>query len=598
MSSAAKPSSQAAFARVLDESRRGLEGRSAGEALLRLLTISGRIPAASAFAGLLPWESAVVHAVLGRDDLAFEIGDAGNWTAHVVVSQSLVGKVSLYRADEEVLPPDEVVGSVEVPPELIERADELAAEEALLERRERDAIDAWLSVLERGGRIDSVVDEVSAQVDHVESVNVYVDRCRFCRSDIGNNILRNGRLASLRGRPVTSWAPEERLFVAGISVLLAAGKPILIEEFNGEQLSGRRLRAWLERRRAVYCARLREPARPDAGDCNLVEIATAVAALRRRLEPAGTIGLRRVNGLTMSKREATLPLTQLDPWPSVLPSPLVRLAAELDLDIDASRAYPATQALARVALREKAADPGSRLVESLIERIVVAAVLSGDADYGMSSGIHDLSELRPTAGGHAQPALALTKASFFCAVLPHPDLVERLERDRLFGILSLVAQRMQFNRWHFVVGNFKPQEIPRKRHWYHPPLMPDLAEWSDLHHPGHTSAAVRYTVRAPGPALWRPPLEVFGNAYRGFFDIRLVRMQGAPFRRRELAIACRHGLLIEALWRTAQEEVAAHGAPSPVVSGFGRDYYEHQEWLGAVLGDHCCVSPARPEPVA
>src|SRR5207302_84405 len=112
---------------------------------------------------------------------------------------------------------------------------------------------------------------------------------------------------------------------------------------------------------------------------------------------------------------------------------------------------------------------------------------------------------------------------FFCCVLPNPRLLTQLTSDALSKMLYRVAARMQFNRWHFLAGNFERASVPISRHYFYPPLVPDLTIWSDQRHAGHALAGVRYAVRVPGPPMDRQPLIVGGNSYRGFYDIRLVR---------------------------------------------------------------------------
>jgi hypothetical protein len=147
----------------------------------------------------------------------------------------------------------------------------------------------------------------------------------------------------------------------------------------------------------------------------------------------------------------------------------------------------------------------------------------------MSSSLRDLRRLRPHAEQCSSGVLELQKPDFFCVCIPHPALVEAVSESQLFDMLNSVALRMQFNRWHFIPGNFERDAVPGSRHFFYPPTMPDMAQLSEARHGGHTLAWVRYSVRAPGPQLWQPPLKIFGNDYRGCFDTRLVRMVEPPF---------------------------------------------------------------------
>jgi hypothetical protein len=112
--------------------------------------------------------------------------------------------------------------------------------------------------------------------------------------------------------------------------------------------------------------------------------------------------------------------------------------------------------------------------------------------------------------------------------------------------------------------------------------MPDIGEWCDMRHGGHTAASVRYTIRVPGPSLWLDPLRAYGNAFRGFFDIRLVRMLERPFTKRELRVAVRHCLLVDALWVELSRLVEETPFDGPVFTGFERAYYQEEGWRLAV----------------
>jgi hypothetical protein len=371
------------------------------------------------------------------------------------------------------------------------------------------------------------------------------------------------------------------MFVAGFDLLFATGRSIRIEEFNGQELSARRLREWLVRKLQLYSAAVGE--RAAGAQEPLPELARRVGALRARLEAGGAAGIRRVNGLTMRKQERVVRLDELLPEDDPQPAFLAASAAELGVDLDArASGREAVAALVRAALDRKRRDPAAEDLERLLERIVVSAVVEGEADYGMSSSVRAPARLAGTTGSRPAGILELTKPDFFCACLPHPELVDVLPQDVMFEVLSSVAARMQFNRWHFIPGNFEREEVPDKRHWFFPPLMPDIGEWCDMRHGGHTAASVRYTIRVPGPSLWLDPLRAYGNVFRGFFDIRLVRMLERPFTKRELRVAVRHCLLVDALWVELSRLVEETPFEGPVFTGFERTYYQEEGWRPAV----------------
>src|SRR5438874_991245 len=94
-----------AFAAVLEEARapESLYRAPAGEGILRLLTLAGRISFGEAIGSLVPWERALVELLFGREDVRLVTAeDAGCVGANVLVVHSEFGKLSLYRREEEL----------------------------------------------------------------------------------------------------------------------------------------------------------------------------------------------------------------------------------------------------------------------------------------------------------------------------------------------------------------------------------------------------------------------------------------------------------------------------------------------------------------
>lgn len=572
-----------AFGEVLSELRdtSALHGRPVGDVLSRLVTLGGRIPFTIAVDALTPWEAAVLLWLLGRDEPVLSApGELPDDASTIVVAQSAMGTVALRRSTEPDPEGEVALGAFVLAPDANEATEEIVDETAALEEYERSQLDEMLLEIEAQGALEAVVDDVIDHVDHVESVYIHVDGSVCARSDIGNTLLREGMLASLKAKPLARWEPAERLFVAAFHVLFAAGRSMRLEEFNGRVLTAARLRQWLIGRLFAYSAALREPVSAGAPSEPFLALAKRVAELRARLEQNGAFGFRRIFGLTLIKQERVRPLATFRHEPDELPPLVARLADEWDVELQpgATSPYEAMSKLAAFAVRTKAEAPERETTEILLERIVLANIIEGGGDYGMSSSVRDLRRLKPRDARPSSGALELQKPDFFCVCLPHPALVNAVEQSLLCEMLNAVALRMQFNRWHFIVGNFDRDDVPGSRHFFYPPGMPDMAQLSEARHGGHTLAWVRYSIRAPGPQLWRPPLSVYGNEYRGCFDTRLVRLTEPPFTRQEMATSSRHTTLMDAFWRTACRLVESGEVDTPIVTGFDRLYYEDEDW--------------------
>jgi hypothetical protein len=380
--------------------------------------------------------------------------------------------------------------------------------------------------------------------------------------------------------PLVDWSPQERLFVAAVHVLFRTGRSVRLEEFNGQHLSASRLRQWVWRKYCAYQAALGQKMQANWLSLPLYELAERVGQLATEVDTTDWVRIRRLNGLTMFKAEHLLPRGRLEVIPHELP-PLLHVFVTRLLQDEPTNSYTPEEVVAHATcylLEKYPLEQATELLTQFIERIVLSAVLEADADYGMSSSIRNPWRLQGLPGERAAGALSLAKHEFFCCVMPHPHFAQAVQKDMIFEALYSSAMRMEFNRWHFIAGNFPREEVPLKRHYYFPPLMPDITEWSDLRHSGHTAAGVRYTIRVPGPSLWTPPFLSFGHGYRGCYDIRLVRSQKPAFSNRELWIAIRHGALMSAFWRTIQEFVARTNHAVPLFTSFTRQYYLEEQW--------------------
>jgi hypothetical protein len=569
------PAPPATAAGVLLEARAGSGAdRPAYATLVSLLTVAGRVPYDDGLAALMPWERQVLHEVMGRDHVRLLAADDPG--CDVWVAYSPQGRLSLLAQDERrTVAGPELIGGLGLGPTPLERAAEAHDTWWAAEQPERDRLDQVLASWEADGSLRTRVGQVADWVERVETVLIYIGRQVFSRSDAGSSTLRReGILTSLADRPLAAWSSEERLFVAAAHVLFQSGRSVRFEEFNGQQLTALGLRGWLTDRWRRYAAATGKAIPADLNARPAESLAGQVAELAATVDESAWLRFRRISGVTFAKREVIACVPLQSRHHQVLPPTLAELAAD-ESAVRAGDAANAEQAIGD-AVRRLGTIPhgaGHDRLESLLAAIVAAAVRDLRADYGMSSGVRSLDRLRDTARGRLSQVLELSKPDFFCCALPHPDLILTRTRPEITRLLWLVAQRMQYNRWHFVPGNFDRSEVPADRHYFFPPTMPDIAEHSDLWHGGHVSASVRYSIRAPGAPLWRPALAVGGNSFRGGYDIRVVRTGGTPFTTDELWAAVRYSGLIDAFWR------ALAALPSrPVIAGFGKEWYEAGAW--------------------
>ena len=413
--------------------------------------------------------------------------------------------------------------------------------------------------LEDAGELAAALESVIDSVEHVESVCFYVGDSFFALIDRFVNLIdtKGGRgyLAHLRGKPLATWANVDVLIVAAFHALFISGRSVRFEEFNGSTLTARSL---LARLRALY-------AQYVAAGCESVEQEPGLFDLARLLRSQSQQGVgqrwlrfRRIYGLNFQKNEyisnslasSEDPLAYMHDFAAdyaALVSP--RLGPKLPECLFFTQLASACLALdaSGVASPRTKGSAAAGWTESLIEKIVASAVRATGSDYGMSSSLRDMGCLMKSDDTSLAAAIhALLPAHFYTCFVSRGFAA--METADASAIAISVQRRMMFNRWHFIPGNLERSLVLENRHWYYPPMVPDLAEHSDVHRAAHARAGVKYSIRSPGPDMSRPPLTILNHTYRGFYDIRVVRMDGAPYEFEELLRARRRTLWLEAVY--------------------------------------------------
>lgn len=552
--------------------------------LLRLLTLNGRLPYHLGAGSLTHRELAVLQHLLGRDSFVLTAPDDPEFArCTVVAAHSPQGKLTLHEPERGDGPrPEEIVCGLHLPGWLMEMVDEQCAAAEPLERHEQSQVDALLRAWADEGTLETRVRQVMDWVDRVETVLVYSGRRVFSKTDAGTNtLLRENVLAALCDRDPDDWAVEERLFVAAAQLLFRTGRAVRFEEFNGLQLTATALRTLLMRRCVNYGEALGATPDADLRARSLSELADLIADAVPKIDGSEWIRYRRINGITYVKIEYLDRFPVRGRSPEGMPPLLARLAAE-DYGIRAGvddDPLELIRDLTGRAARDTQECGDSTPLERIVECMVLSAVVETGSDYGMSSGLRKLARLFPAEGGTLMDSvLTLKKPDFFCCTLPSPAAADALPEERMTDVLWMAAQRMMYNRWHFVPGNFDRAEVPLSRHYFFPPLVPDVSEWGDVRHGGHAASSVRYSIRVPGAQMWREPFRLAGHDYRGCFDIRLVRMEDRPYERDDVRMASRYCALVDGFWRALAEHVERRGGADVEIRGFTSDWYASATW--------------------
>jgi len=548
-----------------------------------VMTHGGRYPADLAIKALGAFDAAVLDTLREHPAIGLTAAPAGRGDGeHLVMYVNALGRLHIRKAAEPRCvygPGDRIVeiGHVFVGRRLFDRIAATAARAAARERRAHDRLKAALDTVHRNGALPRVLEEVIDHVEHVESVCFYVGDRFLALIDRFTNLIDTksapGYLPALRGKPYADWSDEECLVVAALHALFISGRSVRFEEFNGITLTAAGLWEKLEGLLAAYRSVGCTVAVPK--DADLFDVAQIVRDQTFKGVGAPWLRYRWIYALNFQKTERVLP----DTASSEDADAHLADFADDHLELIGTPPDPAIGErafftdLARASLqRDLAALPcgGDTAAggwwERLVESIVASAVRATGADYGMSSSLRDVGRLiQPDVPALLDVMNGLEQGHFFTCFVGRG--FEALPPNVADVIATSVQKRMMFNRWHFFPGNFERGTIARDRHWYYPPLIPDIAIHSDQHRASHGRARVKFSIRAPGPDMSRPPLSIGGHNYRGFYDVRVVRMDGRPFsvedmlrtRRRTLWMECLYDVLVAHLESRPDRPLAVTG---------------------------------------
>jgi hypothetical protein len=497
------------------------------------------------------------------------------------------------------------VANVIVDAEILSEIDDA---HAALEKDEAEAlaeIRAAMDRLHREAKLSRILEEVIDHVEHVESVGFYLGDKFLALIDRYVNLIddkgKKGFLTALRDRAYEEWACDEVLAVAALHALFLSGRSVRFEEFNGVSLTARGLLTRLHHLAEAYRNAGCEVEMAEGLD--LFERARVLREQSLCAPGKQWLRYRWIYGLNFQKTERIMPSSEppeaADAWSREFSDDYRELVSNNRNFMPNEHA--AMMLLANACLARDVAgiacDRGSSSaqgwLEYLMEKTVASAVRATNADYGMSSSLRDIGALAVYDEGTLVERIhALTPAHFFTCFVSN-NMVERLGEEESALIASSVQKRMMFNRWHFVPGNLDRHLVRKSRHWYYPPVVPDIAIHSDMHRAAHNKARVKYSIRCPGPDMSRPPLNIGNVPYRGFYDVRVVRMEGVEFSLDDILLTRRRTLWLEPVYAALTAYLMSPASKRIVVKGFQAGSYFD---LPAVTGPSVAARPAAVRP--
>ncbi len=554
--------------------------QSAYKALTYLITNGGTHREQYAELSLAAFDLEIYHALSQHHEIEISRLAVRNQDTELLkVYYNSLGRVHIRLEHAAEIIYDDVddntmLGYIQLPQSLYEQAQTNVQEIVAAEERAVAQLRLELSKLDEANQLDNALSQCIDHVKHVESVCFYVSDKFYTLIDRHNNLVteksRIGYLNKLAECPLSSWDDNAVVIVSALHALFLSGRAVRFEEFNGVVLSALSLYGKLNHLVEMYYNvnnKLDEPLSDE-----IFTLAQQIRQLTLQSPNQSWLRYRWIYGLHFFKTEHIVENTRPHESSRVILKEFggvyrMLVGKKMSLPFDE---YAVFKDLSQAAL-EKALKgdkvpyetyAANNWFEYLLQMIVTSAVKASHSDYGMTSTIRNLGQLCVGCRSEIVEKIGdySNKDFFTCWVANNMQAV--LPEKTVDVIASSCQKRMMFNRWHFIPGNLQRHEIRSDRHWYYPPLIPDIAEHSDVHREAHHRAAVKYSIRSPGPDMSKPSFIVNGIAYRGFYDVRTVRMDGKPYDIEDMLRVRRRTLWLSAFMDSWREHLMSLDDPT------------------------------------
>lgn len=546
--------------------------------LQRHLTFEGRIPFQQALGSLTDFERKVVGELEEKPDISLTpVHESEDLPEHsfLVIQEGHIGHVSIllpqdmtsYRPTEPLF----VLGALQFSADEYQSLQLYNQESEKRLTEDTKEVARGLSGMEQDGQIPAVISNIHENLIRIGPTFVHVGHQVYSTFDrVGKNVIdlkpeEGTRLLSvLSKKPVSSWSPEEQVYIYGVHLLLLSGGPARVEELNGAQISPAILKDFFDKKAEFYCTSTGEEVPEDWSKRSLMEKASWI---RTKLEEVNSkyLRYRRINGLTLRQEENIMGPKADFVFETVPQDLLARIDSIFGIKtIDGEEQSEYWRRVTEAVIKGSTGNKVSSL-SLLIWSIISTAVEATGSDFGMSSTFRDTRKFLK------EGPLSLDKHDFFCCVVPSRKVMDLQTGAQASEAMRLMASRMEFNRWHFLPASLPREEIPSSRDWLYAPAIPDIATETDLHHGGHIEAGVHHSVRYPSPIV------VAGREYRGSFDIRLVRQAGDQFEPSDILTV---GKYLKALGRVYNSVVNHVQETDEVVTveDFTPQWYREEKW--------------------
>lgn len=413
---------------------------------------------------------------------------------------------------------------------------------------------------------------------HMAPVLTYIDEDTYNNFYQNNNLIQvmGGKspyflLDELKNKEVMEWTDKEVVFIYLMYWLIHSGGPARGEEFNGIQLLPQTLNSFLDEKIRSYQDALKINNGKLVHD--IEQKSKYVLELRKQMQEQ-YVFYRHINGLNLHKEERFIPKLLLrNSEVSNIDMTLKALFLEnYSLDFNEyPSVYSGFRDLIISILNSKSIEDGiMNPLEKIFHDIVDCAVKATNSDIGMTRGIRDINAfIKANDNDLFEQLCSWEQSDYFTCVVPCSEMKLKFKGKEkiLAGILKSIAARMQYNGWHYLAGNLPFDKVPADRHFFFPPVMPDITEWSNQHHKGHVHAGVKYAIRSPEKITYK------GKEYISFTDLRLMRQEGTPFTHEEFLISIKFSSYIKQYYQALIDVVSIENKKVTIKS-FYKNWYD------------------------
>lgn len=530
---------------------------SAKDAIAQLLTIDYRLELESRLESFSFLELELYHEILKEENLKLKakVDDKSKEEMILVLKYNAFGRLNIVSIDE--IMPDYgaklngfIVGYLTLSIGQYNNALREAQKEEKKESPYQEKIDTFLYDVEKRGELGAVFDNIRGSIGHLEAVLFYVGDRWYRHMEGSSNLMSIKEpllLDELENKPTSEWSKEDRLAIIGLQTLLLSGKT-RPEEINGVQLHPSwlyiRIDELVTRYTTMYNYDLNVPS-------DLFKKAMLIEELSKNLPGRGVIRYRTIEGPTFRKIEKILSVHTNEEMNAMVPDFIkeqykVWLNVE-NAPVDHKKLF---SDMADYAVKEDHKNGNSKNIEELIRVMLKSNLLQTRSSVALSSSMRypaalfndDVDALRDFT-------VETRNKDFYSCVMCHEDFASRLNPKQIQKVSTMLQMRLNRIRWGYLPANFPLIEIPEKRYYLYPSIMPDISVFGDLHHKSHTVAEVRNNIRTQGPDNGLQPLMINNIPYRGFHDIRIYRAGDEKYTLEDLKISRTHNCWVDIMWR-------------------------------------------------